>query len=312
MDEESTRAVDEPGTGHVDGVWLARCQRISLALAGNRLTRWLWLPLGRRLRQFWAGRVGREQPARLFGNQRIQAHLGEQIDAGIFWFGFPPEDRPALEALVATLPPDAVVLDVGANIGAFALPLAAAARRGVVHAFEPATATVQRLRRHLQLNGLDNVVVNHCAVSDRTGTLSLWIPADEWKGRLFNSGRTSVHVGRQQQGWREESVPCLRLDDYVAGQSLQRVDAIKIDVEGAELDVLEGARELLTRFRPVVVMELNAGPLRAAGRSVADVLAFWRSLDYRVGMIAASGRVHWGRLPRDSQRHQNICCAPAA
>lgn len=291
--------------------WLDACQRISLMLARSHVTRRVWPVLSRGMRQYWAARVPAEVPARLHGDLSVPVRLWEHVEAGIFWYGFPAEDLPALEALLSAVPEDGVVLDIGANIGAFSLPLAARAKRGTVHSFEPTSSATTRLQRNIELNGLHNVVVNQCAASSGSDAMSLWVPEAHWKGRLYNSGRTSAYVGEASPGWRREEVAAIRLDDYVARQRLQRVDAIKIDVEGAELDVLEGASGLIRDFRPIVVMEMNDGPLRAAGRSVAEVLQFWRDHGYRMGTIAAGGRIRWDRPPAGG-RHQNVCCSPAA
>lgn len=292
------------------GFWLRNCRRLSLALSRHAAVRRLWAGASRGMRQYWAGRVCSEIWAPLPGSVRVPVRLWDHVEAGIFWYGFPAEDKAAFRVLSSALAPDGVLIDVGANIGAFALPLGAQARRGAVHAFEPASGTADRLRRNRDLNRLDNIVVNQDAVSDRSGSISIWVPATRWKGRLYNTGMTSAYVGNRQSGWHEEVVSAVRLDDYTREQNLPRVDAMKIDVEGAELDVLEGARALIRQYRPLVVMEVNQAPLQAAGRRIDDVTRFWRAMDYRVGVIAGNGTVRWELVPGPGSGHQNICCAP--
>lgn len=306
-DSPPVEAAGEPRTA---ASLLKTCRRVSMALAGPGWFRVVWTYASRPMRQYWAGRVRSEVWAALRGDVRVPVRLWEHVEAGIFWYGFPAEDIAAFEVLSSFLPRDGVVLDVGANIGTFTLPLAAQLNRGAVHAFEPASATAGRLRRNIDINGLDNIVVNQCAASDHSGTMSIWVPRGSWKGKLFNTGMTSPYVGRDRTDWREETVRCVRLDDYMVRQGLRRVDAVKIDVEGGELDALEGARSLIHAFRPLVVMEVNREPLRAAGRSIDDVLRFWREHDYRFGAITAGGKVRWGRLPTAGRGHQNICCVP--
>lgn len=303
----AARAAEEPRAA---GAWLAACRRLSLALARARWSRVVWTSASRPLRQYWAGRVDTEVWASLPGDLWIPVRLWEHVEAGVFWYGFPAEDLAAYQVLSAALPRDGVLLDIGANVGVFGLPLAARADRGAVHAFEPAPAAAGRLRRNIRINGLDNIIVNQCAASDRSGTLSIQVPEARWKGRLYNAGMASPYVGRGRPGWRTETVHSVRLDDYTVRQGLDRIDAVKLDVEGGELDALAGAGDLLRSFRPLVVMEVNPGPLEAAGRSVDDVLGFWRAHGYRVGAVAAGGRVHWGRWP--GGQHGNICCTPIA
>lgn len=262
------------------------------------------------MRQFWARRVDGELVAEMEGLQ-LRVRLDEHVEAGVFWYGFPAEDRAVLAQLRARVPHDGVVVDIGANIGCFTLAMARHAAAGAVHAFEPVPATADRLEAAIRANALGNIRLNRCALSHREGGIAVWVPEAHWKGRLYNRGRSSCYVGEAEPGWRRETVACRRLDDYVAAQGVARVDAIKLDIEGAELDALEGAAESLRRFRPAVVMELNAGPLEAAGRSVAEVLAFWRAQGYRAGSITAGGGVRW-REPSGRGRHCNILCLPAA
>lgn len=294
------------------GLGLRRCRRVSLALSARPAIRRVWTGASRLMRQYWAGRVHTEVWAALPGDVRIPVRLWDHVEAGIFWYGFPAEDAGAFHVLAEALPRDGVLLDVGANIGAFALPLAARADRGAVHCFEPASGTAERLRRNRDINSLGNIVVNQCGVADRSGSMSIWIPETRWKGRLYNTGMTSAHVGRGRPGWREETATCVRLDDYATRQGLERVDAMKLDVEGGELEVLEGARSLISDHRPLVVMETNRGPLETAGHSIDDVLSFWQDCGYRVGAIAGDGRVRWDRTSGAGDSHQNICCVPSS
>lgn len=262
------------------------------------------------MRQFWARRVDGEIVAEMEG-LCLAVRLDEHVEAGVFWYGFPAEDRAVLAQLRARVPDDGVVIDIGANVGCFTLAMARHAAAGRVHAFEPVPATAERLQAAIAANALGNIRINRCALSNRDGEIAVWVPEAHWKGRLYNRGRSSSYVGEAQAGWRQEAATCRRLDDYADTEALHRIDAIKIDIEGAELDALEGAVESLHRFRPAVVMELNAGPLEAAGRSVAEVLAFWRAQGYRVGSITSGGGVRW-REPSGRGRHCNILCLPAA
>jgi len=191
------------------------------------------------------------------------------------------------------------------------LPLASRVGRGAVHCFEPASGIAERLRRNRAINRLDNIHVNQCAVADRTGGMSIWIPETHWKGRLYNTGMTSAHVGRERPGWREETVTCIPLDGYVTQRGLARVDALKLDVEGGELEVLEGARSLIREYRPLVIMEANRETLEAAGHSINDVLRFWQDCGYRVGAIADNARVRWDRVHGGESGHRNLYCIPS-
>lgn len=140
------------------------------------------------------------------------------------------------------LPTNGVFVDVGANWGYFAIAIASdAGFSGKVIAFEPSKNTYPDFMHILdQLNGLRGVIEPHnMALSDRTGTAYLE------KNDVF-SGLAKVSLSA-----RGEPIELIRLDDM----PLNRLDLIKIDVEGHELEVLQGAVDTLTKHYPVIIFE---------------------------------------------------------
>ncbi len=161
-----------------------------------------------------------------------------------------------LRALESVVGPDSVCLDVGANIGLYCLGLSQLAPDGRVYAFEPSPGALQWLRRNLEANDVTNVEVVEAAVSDRVGTVGFHdVP-------FFTAGSftadESSHLASEAVGSTLVEVPCTTLDAFVESSGVERVDVIKIDVEGAELSVLEGAKGILDQHRPTVVMEFNS------------------------------------------------------
>ena len=152
---------------------------------------------------------------------------------------------------------DAVCLDVGANIGLYSLALASVASRGKVYAFEPSPATFDYLRRNVEDNGLANVESFKLAVGDQAeGTVHFHdIP-------FFSAGSFAAEDGSfltsEVLGSNYFEAPATTLDAFVAENGIDRVDLIKIDVEGAELSVLEGATETLSSMQPKVALEFNS------------------------------------------------------
>lgn len=159
----------------------------------------------------------------------------------------------------------ATVLDVGAHVGYYTLISAVlAGPSGRVHAFEPNPRNAEFLRRHVRINRLDNVRVEQAAVSDGAGTARFDFGTGSGTGHLADAGALEVRT--------------LRLDDYCAEHGLAPA-VIKIDVEGAEVSVLQGARETLARHRPVVFLSTHGPEVHRAS------LAFLRELGYRVAPI---------------------------
>jgi FkbM family methyltransferase len=161
--------------------------------------------------------------------------------------------------------PGATVLDVGAHVGYYTLLAAAlAGEGGRVHAFEPNPQNADFLRRHVRINGLRHVRVEQAAVSDRAGTARFDFGTGSGTGHLAEGGAIEVRT--------------IRLDDYCAEHGLTPA-AVKIDVEGAEISVLHGARQTLERHRPVIFLSTHGADVHAAS------LAFLRGLGYRLSPI---------------------------
>lgn len=173
------------------------------------------------------------------------------------------------------LKPGAVMFDVGANVGYFSLLAAkAVASTGRVYAFEATPAVAERLAENVNLNGLDNVSVIHSAVCDRDGEVEFRIQIDD------SEGNSLVNFSGD---WPRIRVPAMTLDEFVARNQIDRVDLIKIDVEGAEPLVLKGAKSLLTRpGRPALVIEVFPAALRSAGSSKSKLLDELSEYGYRV------------------------------
>ena len=148
---------------------------------------------------------------------------------------------------------DGVALDIGANIGLTSVLLARNGP-GPVHAFEPHPATFALLGKTLAANGLDTVTAVNFGVGRTAGTLPFFVDEDS----------SASHVVLPEAGGREGSieVPITTVDAY--RQTLaQPISFIKIDAEGAEPDILEGAQQTLDADRPGVFVEFNLFTLMA-------------------------------------------------
>lgn len=140
-------------------------------------------------------------------------------------------------------------LDIGAQSGFYTLLLSKlVGSKGKVIAFEPLPANYRLLDENVGLNRLQNVIVVHQAVADHTGEISFQFPTHEASliaGPVLESDKQGTF-----------SVDCVSLDDFASGRQVN-VDLIKMDVEGAEDSVLEGALRSLEQFHPVLIIELH-------------------------------------------------------
>jgi FkbM family methyltransferase len=158
--------------------------------------------------------------------------------------------------------PGAVVYDIGANVGYFSLLAAVlVGQEGRVFAFEPLPRNLDFLRRHVALNGLEDVVqILPVAVSENSGEAAFDLGASSAMGHLAERGEITVEMAA--------------LDDLVKSGELPPPDFMKVDVEGAEYAALKGAQYLLERYRPVLFLDTHQ---REAHQPTIELL---QGLDY--------------------------------
>jgi FkbM family methyltransferase len=190
------------------------------------------------------------------------------------------------------------VFDVGANIGVWCL---SAARRagagGSVHAFEPVDATMSQLRQHLALNGLSWVRCERLALADRDGMADFYEadPMDSGKSRL--APREGLRPGAR--------VPVTTLDRYCSANGVERLDFLKVDVEGGEEGVFRGGESVLAGDPAPVIMFESAESLAAsAGSSCAAVKRLLADLGYRV--YRYDGRILLPAPAEESYRQEDL------
>jgi FkbM family methyltransferase len=184
--------------------------------------------------------------------------------------------------LSKTLKPGHTFLDIGASFGQFTLMGAGiVGGGGRVVAFEPDPLNRDWLARNIALNGLRNVQVEPIALGAESSTLDLYV------GTPGNFGATSMRKQYNASG-RTVEVAVHTLDAYCAGNEVGAVDVIKLDVEGAELLVLQGARDVLAA-RPTLVVEFEESNQRRFGHSCAELAAFLRERGYALHTIRPGG-----------------------
>ncbi|MBL8295585.1 MAG: FkbM family methyltransferase [Bryobacterales bacterium] len=162
--------------------------------------------------------------------------------------------------------PGTVVFDIGANVGFYTLLAArVTGPSGRVYAFEPLPRNVAFLREHLRMNRVGNVELVESAVSNFDGEGMFFADTDPHMGHLSLSGKFKV--------------PVLQLSNFVEQHGASAPHLIKIDVEGAEAEVLDGAEALLRRYRPRILLATHSRPVHA------ECCARLRALGYALESI---------------------------
>jgi FkbM family methyltransferase len=209
-----------------------------------------------------------------------------QIHRSLVYGSWEPE---AVEVIKRQVTPGMTVLDVGAQSGFYSLLFSKlVGHNGKVVAFEPLPANYRFLEENLELNRITNVTVERSAVAERSGEINFDFPADSpWlvAGPVLASDNQGTF-----------SVPSVSIDDFLLERGIP-VHLIKMDIEGAEVMALRGARRTLEQYHPILVIELHStgqespmlsipGHLRELGYEVqwlteeactSHILATWRT-----------------------------------
>ncbi len=180
------------------------------------------------------------------------------------------EYEPELVWVERRLEPGHVMIDIGANVGAYALRAGKkVAPTGMVIALEPGGGAFDFLMRGVELNGLQDVVRLHkSAAAERDGREHFGGADTEWHGFALGAADGSG-----------VEVEVRSVDSLAEEYGLPRLDVLKIDAEGAEYRVLQGAAAVVRRFRPDVVMEITAT------HSAENALSWLRNLDYEPHLL---------------------------
>ncbi len=230
---------------------------------------------------------------------RFETDLSDRIQRQMWAGVYEPHVRECFDAI---LEPGAVYFDVGAHIGFHAVFAAhRVGPQGRVFAFEADPRVHERLARNLSQFPWAQAV--NSAVWDCSGSLTF-----ERSSTKGESGWGTVGAVRDFGKGEHVEVPSVALDDWFRDLRLERWDAMKLDAEGSELAVLRGAQAFLEKFRPFLIMEINALVLEQGGATPATVANFLLEREYSLF------RLEFRRLePWDPAKHTDFCdalCVP--
>lgn len=242
------------------------------------------------------------------GDLTLSLRLNEHMESQIFWYG--SYSRDILLALRHIVKPGMTALDVGGNIGEISVFLAKyVGPEGKVWSFEPMPALADRLDRHKELNTLSQLEICRAGLGHEATELPMYA-SEYYHGdglphsgmiTLFRSEERSIEVG---------SVPVIRLDDFVQKRNIKRIDIMKVDIEGAELSMLQGAEETLHRDHPIIILEVNEETSLSAGYKAADLLIHLKRFGYDFHRIGNKGKLI-PISPSTLGRFQNVLCTPS-
>lgn len=191
--------------------------------------------------------------------------------------------------------PGWVCLDIGGCFGWYSILLSrAVGPSGQVHAFEPVRPNFECLADNVELNGATNILLNNVALGDRPGRLQLFLPIEGV------SASFQPHSSMSKCTILEADVTTL--DSYTEQAGFARLDFLKADIEGAELLLLKGGRQTLQRFKPTLLLEIQAHSTRLFGHEPAAVFNFLEDLGYSASYLDQDGTL----VPVDMNRFDSL------
>ena len=213
---------------------------------------------------------------------RMKIDPSEFLQAHLYLFG--SYELPTIRHIRSFLTPGAVCADVGAQMGYLSLAMATCAgRKTIVHAFEPEDINAARFSENMTLNKIQNVQLHREAVSNVEGMLQLFL------SKTANAGTHSTLYNERTVTQESIQIPATTLDAFARHHDLQRLDLIKVDVEGAEFEVLQGADNVLRIYRPRVILELCDRLQIERGLSSRQIKEFMLERNYSAYTIADDG-----------------------
>jgi len=201
--------------------------------------------------------------------------------AGDIWAG-PRRERHDVSFLLSVLEPGMIFFDVGSNAGLFAIGAAKKIGGKGVFAFEPCSSTCELLKRNLLLNRLADVNVVQMALGDSVGEGVLQVNARGKDG--LNTLGQATHPDSKLVG--QEDVHITTVDVFMKDHNIPRVDVLKVDIEGAELMLFRGARDLLERADAPLILYKGFGFLtRGFSYHPVEILWFLESCGYTLFVL---------------------------
>lgn len=219
----------------------------------------------------------------IFRGVSMKVDISKQMGAAIYWRG--AHDWAPIFVLEKFLKKGDTFIDVGANQGEYSLWAARkVGNRGKVVAFEPMPQLYDQLIENIRLNTEFHKTISpvKLGLSDKKGEVILYASEDSNEGTntIYNTDKFSIEIGQIQLD---------TLDAQLKELNVNEVNFLKIDVEGAELQVLKGALTTLEKHRPILLLEINKDACIAGGYQPEDILELLKPFNYSFSKIGLRG-----------------------
>lgn len=182
--------------------------------------------------------------------------------------------------LISYLDSNAVIFDVGANLGWYGINIKKKMPESTIYFFEPIPETANRLKDNLALNDIRDCYVINAGLLNKNEDTKIYYDITE-------SGASSLADLREKSTTRHISCKMQRMDDFVKANEVSGLDFIKCDVEGTELFVYEGGKETIDLYKPIIMSEMLRKWARKFNYHPNDIIDFLSELGYQCFVVVA-------------------------
>ena len=204
------------------------------------------------------------------------------------------------------------VFDVGANVGELVLLFSrCVGESGKIHAFEAAGSTFDRLKIVCEATEKRNVALNHLALSDKKGVIKLNVYEEAYSSFNTQAARPLKDYGLDLEPVAVEETDAATVDDYCEENRIENIDLLKIDVEGAELQVMKGARKMLEAKR-IKCLTFEFGQTTFdMGNRPAEIENFLAEMNYKIRNLIENEPLFPGREAVETAKYSMHIAAPS-
>ena len=242
--------------------------------------------------------------------KKILNLVRQQIGGASVPAGFAEVERAERIFYLEYLREGMTVFDVGANVGELTLLFSRFVADGSVHAFEASSAAFKRLALVCDAAGRRNVALNHLALSDKSGSIRLHVYDDAYSSFNSQAARPLKNYGLALEPVGVEETTATTVDDYCASKKIERIDLLKIDVEGAELQVMQGARRML-QSKQIRCLTFEFGQTTFdMGNTPEEIEDFLKEMNYKIRSVVKGDSIFPGRESVEAARYAMHIAAP--
>jgi FkbM family methyltransferase len=214
---------------------------------------------------------------KMFNSININVDRFSYMGGSIFWTGFHHVNEALF--LKKYLKSNMTFVDIGANQGEFSLIAASILKAGRVISFEPVTYQRTLLDKNKMLNNFSNLEIHPFGLSNKESKMPIYTSNDTSLHHGIHEGLSTLYSSGNRTQLQE--IIELKVFDDLFYSKMNRLDFIKIDIEGAELFALQGMKKSLTKYQPLILIEINEDTFNSAGYTTDELISFFDELNYK-------------------------------